>query len=264
MVLLKPWKLALLIKFSIVLFSVNEIHAQKIYLPSDTLELGVGFSSIPSHLDSLTGDLIREGEYKYYYDEKKKKKKYISNFKNGQLNGRFLAFHENNKIKAEINFINGKKNGECSVYYPNGTLKYKINYINGLFNGQFIEYYKNGRVKRKLNFINSFFDGKCSAYNDDKKNSLLAEGEYNLGQRNGTYNLFTSKESKIVEKFKNGIPISNKLYYQNEQLVLEYVLNLESHRYIEIITYKKGIKSTVAIPELLSDDFIYGKYIEIR
>ncbi len=73
--------------------------------------------------NSKKGKRVFEGSHKYWYESGKPF--YTADYKNGELNGKLVAFHENGKLRRKDIFKNGElKSGE--VWDENGT---KIEYF---------------------------------------------------------------------------------------------------------------------------------------
>lgn len=73
--------------------------------------------------DSKKGKMVYQGSHKYWY--KSGKPFYTADFKNGELNGKLVAFHENGKLRRKDIFKKGElKSGE--VWDENGN---KLDYF---------------------------------------------------------------------------------------------------------------------------------------
>ena len=118
-------------------------------------------------------DGIKNGPYKeWYVIGKKKILRLIGNYKNGEKDGLWTYYSENEKWK-EGNFMEGKEDG-LWIYYNNKGWKWKEEtyidqYISKITHYyRTAQYYRNGQVQSEgnTNFLGSY-DGKWTYYNED-------------------------------------------------------------------------------------------------
>jgi len=55
---------------------------------------------------------------------------FISNYKNGVINGSFKSYNENGILESISNYVNGKLNGAQKKFYENGALESIYNCVN--------------------------------------------------------------------------------------------------------------------------------------
>ena len=118
-------------------------------------------------------DGIKNGPYKeWYVIGKKKILRLVGNYKNGEKDGLWTYYSENEKWK-EGNFMEGKEDG-LWIYYNNKGWKWKEEtyidqYISKITHYyRTAQYYRNGQVQSEgnTNFLGSY-DGKWTYYNED-------------------------------------------------------------------------------------------------
>ena len=141
-------------------------------------------------------------EYIYHYFIYDNLLLYEGEYLNGQRNGGGKEYYDGNRIAYEGEYLNGKRNGKGKEFFYEGNIRFEGDFRNGKRNGGGTEYDKNGRKKYqgvylndKLLYANRYdYENKIiykinnsyglvkEYYND---NSLLFEGEYSNGERNG-------------------------------------------------------------------------------
>ena len=116
---------------------------------------------------------IKNGPYKeWYVIGKEKILRLVGNYKNGEKDGLWTYYSENEKWK-EGNFMEGKEDG-LWIYYNNKGWKWKEEtyidqYISKITHYyRTAQYYRNGQVQSEgnTNFRGSY-DGKWTYYNED-------------------------------------------------------------------------------------------------
>jgi len=123
--------------------------------------------------------------------------------KNGNLRiYDFSKYYYLNKLRFDGQCLNGIKHGKCKEYNKNGELEFEGEYLNGKKNGKGIKYHK-----KQIDFEGEYFNDKIwngkgkefivkkFKYYNDEYRTLIYEGEYLNGKRNG----------KGKEYYNNGI-----------------------------------------------------------
>ncbi len=127
---------------------------------------------------------------------------------NGMMNGTWLTYYPDGKIKSMTTFSNNTKTGPHVEFNKRSQIELLANYNNGQLNGSYGEY-KNGRPLKESNYSNGKLDGEMKSY---------FESGRNIG-----------KIQELVE-FKNGVQHGKMEYYNEEgEVILSY-------------TYKNGNK----------------------
>jgi antitoxin component YwqK of YwqJK toxin-antitoxin module len=85
--------------------------------------------------------------------------------------------------KAEGTIKNNKKEGPWTEWYENGMKKFEGMYVEGERNGKGAEFDNKGIETWRGEYLNGKFNGKGVLL----KNETKYEGEWNLGQKNGTF-----------------------------------------------------------------------------
>lgn len=157
----------------------------------------------------------KDGKWITYKDNKIVK---IENFKNDELNGEEIYYHENGQIISKGNYVNDKPDGEHISYYYNGKIKSVENYKNGLEHGKFIDYFNNGKIKYSGNYVNGIEEGEFVHY--DKEGKIVDKGSFKNGKKIGVWIETEEKEGGL------GIPktirVKTKNYSTNEESIKIY------------------------------------------
>jgi len=104
------------------------------------------------------------------------------NFRNGEIDGKFIEYHANGKVMESAEYQVGQIVGEHEEFYADGTPKQTTPYVAGLKHGEQIAYWNTGKVKEKRNFkfgeeqgLRTFHDqtGKLLATFDVRDNDVV-------------------------------------------------------------------------------------------
>ena len=91
-------------------------------------------------------DDVIVGCYRHYYEDVKDLLKIevekLDEY--GNLDGRYILFHKNKKIKVDCVIEKGIFNGPCKEYYDNGNLSTICSYLNGVLHGIYMEFNEKG------------------------------------------------------------------------------------------------------------------------
>ncbi len=71
----------------------------------------------------------------------------IEQYENGQFAATFKAFYDNEQLELEGKYVSGKMDGEWKRYYDSGELMEIVTFVENEENGPFVEYYRNGNKK---------------------------------------------------------------------------------------------------------------------
>jgi len=95
------------------------------------------------------------GQFMSWYEDGKLKQKGF--MRAGHMVGRWTRWHANGKIQDRINWVNGKPQGKFRSYHPNGKTAILGEFKLGLKDGLWTEFDEQGRVQSKGRFL---CDGK--------------------------------------------------------------------------------------------------------
>ena len=100
---------------------------------------------------------VSEGRDRLYYLNGRQDGKWISfykngniNWKDGKLNGKYVIYENNGRKSTETIYKDGKENGYYFLYNPNGTYRTKGAYSMGKPIGEWEYYDKNGKLTNKV------------------------------------------------------------------------------------------------------------------
>lgn len=176
------------------------------------------------------------------------KKEYDSNGKlrsereidDGEYNGFYKIYNENEILIESGNLINGKKNGEVKYFDELGNLIKTAKFENGIPNGLVETFFQNGNKQSKGYFKDGLQDGLTQAwYENGAKKSIT---NHKRGNRNGECFIF----------FENG-NLKKECEYIDGELIYNIDYNEEG-----IIVDELRIIKVIA-----SDTVIQGKEFEI-
>ena len=165
------------ILFALFVFSFSLWGAEPKVVSFDKLQkrgkVGSQLTYIPNQDTPFTGKAVA-----LYSNGQKKGEK---NFKNGELDGRWLTasyfndgqleieasynttgemdgpqteYWNNGQFKHQVIYKNGKKHGRETYHYPNGKLQWDNSYRNGKEHGEQVRYHENGAVARRFLYKN--------------------------------------------------------------------------------------------------------------
>ena len=150
--------------------------------------------------------------------------------KNLVLDGKYVTYFLNGKIKLSGNYKNNKKNGKWVEYYEDGNKISEINYQDEVKVGKALYYYKSGQLKTEnlyvLNENYSVSKNETAFYLDGEQRSYFENGKlesishYEKGMKNGlfeTWNVSGNKKSEITYCL-NVCCGTYKTWYENGQL----------------------------------------------
>ena len=92
----------------------------------------------------------RHGKYQWFFDNGHIKA--LTNYKNGNKNGRFATYNRWGSRRAEGNFQNNRLHGEFRNYRPGGGIDYIGSYVDGYRHGKWKYYYPGGGVKKVVEY----------------------------------------------------------------------------------------------------------------
>ena len=123
--------------------------------------LFISLLSSPSWSQTL-GDLVfRDGLYYEKFTDVPFNGKVTGrsqgSIKNGEVDGAWVAYHNNGQLWYKGNYKDGMQDGAWVVYSPNGQLREKGNRRNGRIDGAWVGYNSDGTVSKE--YTGTFKDG---------------------------------------------------------------------------------------------------------
>ena len=172
---------------------------------------------------------IENGSFKYFFPSKKLG--ISGNYKNGELDGKILSYHENGSIYGLRYYIDGEKDGTHIYKFPNGNTELEHSFSKGIKNGLYQTFYDSGKLKEKFTYSMGKIDGIYQYYYPNGQlwiekiykedllmevtNSYSPDGDLRdkgtISNGNGTVNYYTEAgEIYTVQTFKDGIKIKEE------------------------------------------------------
>ena len=143
----------------------------------------------------------REGLWKWWYENEQLSIE--AYYKNGKLEGLYRAWHNNGQLLLETNYKSGEENGVFKRWYESGQLKEQgINKI-GIAEGLYREWHENGQLMREVNLKEGYADGLSRIWHE---NGILAN-EVNHKDRymNGLYRMWDENgKLEVKGNYKEG------------------------------------------------------------
>lgn len=129
--------------------------------------------------------------------------------RNGEKDGPWTLFHENESIKSISSYVNGRLNGAYLEFNNRGQLEKRVEYLDNQYNGLFGEY-KYGRPLKEITFENGVQNGPFRVWSDMGK--LTQTGANKNGKLDGTLDYFDDEERLIMSyEYKDGELVSGGL-----------------------------------------------------
>jgi antitoxin component YwqK of YwqJK toxin-antitoxin module len=154
-----------------------------------------------------------EGEYTTYDNNEmpmqEKNYQYYPETKKSELNGAYKSYEKGNLV-LEVKYKNGLKNGNQYQYHNNGAVASKCNYTNDLLDGSKEEYTKDNKILSKSNFIIITQNGKQVSVQDgafvryDYSGNVIEEGAYIKGIKEGVWKKYAGGKLEELHNYKNG------------------------------------------------------------
>lgn len=226
----------------LLLLSVNQISAQKTYLTDNK------FTKIYKY-GTCKVEVYKFKKYYevYFYNDSNyliKKAKYEKTFEiesmpfeNEFLIDTVFSYHRNGKVKTLTPYKNGNKNGKEVAFYEDSSKKTERNYKNGIQEGEEISYFRNGGELCKGN-VNNTKNGRF----------LIAflNGYYRIGE-------YQSNHLKRIEIIRYDKVLSSEYLYKdtlNTQIIDSVIIHndLNSQHKIIKFRFKPGYRNLIKKP----------------
>lgn len=125
----------------------------------------------------------------------------------GREIGEWKYFYQGGEIRSIGNFKQGKKHGNWTYLFENGKIEQQGKYENGLLSGVWKWYYASGKVLREEYYKKGKLNGPYIEWADDTLGTILLQGEYLDGLRQGPWKEFVNglvREGNYVDGEKDG------------------------------------------------------------
>ncbi len=176
---------------------------------------------------------------------------------NGGKEGEWKYYSDNHTLENIEFYKEGKIDGEAKSFYINGD-EYSINhYKEGLKDGYSVTYYQNKQMKSQGYYKNNEREGEWRYYFKD--GALKAIEYYNSGKLYGYAKNYTV-EGKLCNKnlYYNGELIEELYYDENDNLIEQIKINIDSAKYTLTNRYRNG---NVSVKFDILFNIKHGKYI---
>jgi uncharacterized protein len=186
---------------------------------------------------------VKQGKETYYWSKDGNKYAEVA-YNNDMMDGKYMSYHHNGKLKNEIEYKNGLQDGYDKRYFDNGKLEYEGKNIEGEADGESQWYYHNGALEtvtplkkdeKNGELIHFGEDGKTPAYKIIYVQGHIVGYSYQdknaqwlpvINTKNGTFDIkayYPNGKMSYQASYKNNQRMGNlKRYYMNGNLSAEY------------------------------------------
>jgi antitoxin component YwqK of YwqJK toxin-antitoxin module len=182
------------------------------------------------------------GLWEYFYESGRKSMEGIIYGRNRE--GEWKTYYENGQLKEVGEYVNNKRKGLWLSYFEDGVKKGEIDYSDDF--GTFTEYYHSGKVlgtgpKSGIKNV-----GHWRFFAED--GTLMAEGEYAAGKRNGEWiNYYPSGKVLSKGKYNNDVQVGQWEYFYESGLPSSTgsFVNGQKHGYWKTMNSDGSVKHEV-------------------
>ncbi len=152
---------------------------------------------------------------------------------NGEKDGKYIKFYDNDKMKYEGQFRNGVPYGVFTHYFNTGKIKAVVHFSDDGIISRTKSYYNNGNLMAEGKYINKKKDSTWNYYLDETANPLISTETYingSLSGKSSTYYADSGNPAEIV-MYKNNLKNGKLLkYFPDGVLMTEsYYIDGEPH-----------------------------------
>ena len=143
---------------------------------------------------------IKNGKFSWYSDTGIKTKD--CSYTLGKLDGHYIGWYNNGKIKVEGKYKLDKKDSLWSWYDTNGVINSSGEFDNGISIGTWTRYYSDGSKQEQFEMKNNKFSGQAIVW--DSTGTLKGEIYLDQKLKNGNIKVYYPNGKMLAEgKFKN-------------------------------------------------------------
>lgn len=151
-----------------------------------------------------------------------------------QKTGIYTSYYESGKIKELSNFTNGQPEGKRTLYFESGKIMVVENYQNGKYEGEYKSYFENGGLESEGQFRDNVRDGIWKVYYETPKNVVKQEVTFKNNLVNGPAKEYHPNGTLIAEG--NKIEIGDGVdVYDGKVQVYDSLGTL-----VKVLVYDKG------------------------
>lgn len=143
----------------------------------------------------------------------------------GQKSGKWKYFYPDGRVEQEGEYRNGKHEGAWLWYFPDGSLRLEQGYHRGKLEGLSVEYNDSLQVISKGNYIDGLEDGAWVFRNGEE----YTEGQYSMGERNGTWKVYWGEHGKHRKLSFQGTYVNGLAHGTHRHFDENGVLRKEEH-----------------------------------
>ena len=158
-------------------------------------------------------DGMQHGPSTFWYPNGNKRVE--AHFEDGELQGRYREWYEDEQLKKEGRYANDEQDGAFTSYHPNGRKSAVEHYRKGKLHGKTEAWWPKGQLMLTTTYSNGRRHGPTRSYFENGQ--LSAEGEFDQGLHHGTWRAWYEDGSKHkVAVFEEGREISREFFPREE------------------------------------------------
>lgn len=157
-----------------------------------------------------------------YFDDNQsaiKEVYYVNDSMPGMLDGPYVSYYANGKVKSKGSYKNGLPTGEWEYFYENGKLKMKGELEKGSNHGPWKYFFENGQLSMEGEVYNGKRQGEWKHYFE--KGDIKSLGEYKDGKKNGIWNYHYEDGSLKAQAYYKEGRGRYKEFYQSGEIKAE-------------------------------------------
>lgn len=186
-----------------------------------------------------------------FYDEGQKKLHYFKGDKG--LNGEFLEWHKNQKLKKKCTYQNGSLSGLYEEFFDNGHPKIKCTYLNQKKEGPYCEWFENGQKReecsykmgKKVQSYVAYFETGAKRHEMHFNALGIQEGEERAFDESGTLtylgNFLNDKGEGMQQEWHSNGTLKNVFYCKDGKKCGKEEQFYENAQEKRKAHYKKGL-----------------------
>lgn len=159
------------------------------------------------------------GIYIRKYSNGKIKEK--ATLKNGQLQGKFEKYYDNESIESK-GYLNNKSEleGTFRLWYKSGSKASIIHYRDGNLHGKFTEWYEDGQINSRGKYDEGELDGLSEKFFENGK--YEGYSYYNKGDLDSLFLFFNNGNKKVELKYLDGKDNSSSQEWDSTGVLIDY------------------------------------------
>lgn len=170
----------------------------------------------------------------------------------GRKQGKYITYHDIDRVSSEAWFKDGKRHGETITYYSDGSISNRSNYENGKLHGKFDHYnlnqllftsrtYSKGKLKHELVYWDGVLKSETTYLSKNKsRNEVYYIGSDKLhrifyhngkGERCGNMTIYNLDGTVTHCKYKDDIAVGTSIVRDASGRIINKLVNYDGCMY---------------------------------